>query len=216
MTEAKWQVSDDPNPMLDLLRETGRACDRKVRLFAVAFCRRDWNLLVDAASRKAVEAAELFADGRITDTERERAARTAGNAASQIGGRDVPDVAKFAATAAWYTAAYGAWAAARTTCDADAMDWYSANQIIPPHPPLLRDIFGNPFRQVTFEPDWRTSTVHSLASTIYAERAFDRLPVLADALQDAGCEHADILDHCRGPGPHVRGCWVVDLVLGKS
>ena len=78
---------------------------------------------------------------------------------------------------------------------------------------LVRDIFGNPFRPITFGPKWRTSTVVALASGIYQERAFDRLPILADALQDAGCEHPDILGHCRGPGPHARGCFVVDLLL---
>ena len=81
---------------------------------------------------------------------------------------------------------------------------------------MIRDIAGNPFRPVTFAPEWRTSTVLGIAETIYADRTFGNLPVLADALEDAGCEHADILSHCRGPGPHVRGCWVVDLVLGKS
>jgi hypothetical protein len=83
-------------------------------------------------------------------------------------------------------------------------------------PSLLRDIFGNPFRPVAPEPSWRTSTVVALAEGIYTDRAFDRLPILADALQDAGCDNADVLDHCRGSGPHVRGCWVVDLVLGKA
>ena len=81
---------------------------------------------------------------------------------------------------------------------------------------VLRDIFGNPFRPVTADRSWLTSTVVSLAQGIYAERAFDRLPILADALQDAGCEHPDVLGHCRGSGPHVRGCWVVDLLLGKT
>jgi hypothetical protein len=81
---------------------------------------------------------------------------------------------------------------------------------------LIRDIFGNPFRAVALEPSWLTSTVVALADGIYAERAFDRLPILADALQDAGCDTGDVLDHCRGPGPHARGCWVVDLLLGKS
>ena len=81
---------------------------------------------------------------------------------------------------------------------------------------LARDIFGNPFRPVPFDPAWRTTAVVPLAEGIYAERAFDRLPVLADALQDAGCEDEELLGHCRGPGPHVRGCWVVDLVLGKE
>jgi hypothetical protein len=81
---------------------------------------------------------------------------------------------------------------------------------------FLRDIFGNPFRTVAIDPSWLTSTVVSLAEGIYTDRAFDRLTILADALQDAGCDDPDILDHCRGPGPHVRGCWVVDLVLGKG
>ena len=66
------------------------------------------------------------------------------------------------------------------------------------------------------DPQWLTSTVVAVAQGIYVDRAFNRLPILADALQDVGCEHAKILTHCRGPGPHVRGCWVVDLVLGKS
>ena len=64
--------------------------------------------------------------------------------------------------------------------------------------------------------EWVTPTVRALAEGIYADRAFDRLPILADALQDAGCDDADVLAHCRGPWPHVRGCWVVDLVLGKG
>jgi hypothetical protein len=81
---------------------------------------------------------------------------------------------------------------------------------------LVRDIFGNPFRPVAIDPAWRTETVLALARGIYEERAFDRMPILADALQDAGCTNEDVLGHCRGPGPHVRGCWVVDLVLGKS
>jgi hypothetical protein len=80
----------------------------------------------------------------------------------------------------------------------------------------LRDIFGNPFRPVNADPVWLTSTVVSLAEGMYAERAFDRLPILADALQDAGCDHPDILSHCRSDSTHVRGCWVVDLILGKE
>jgi hypothetical protein len=81
---------------------------------------------------------------------------------------------------------------------------------------LVRDCFGNPFRPVTLDPSWLTSTVVSLAEGIYADRAFDRLPILADALQDAGCDNPEVLDHCRAPGPHVRGCWVVDLILGNG
>jgi len=80
----------------------------------------------------------------------------------------------------------------------------------------IRDIFGNPFRPVAFSPSWRTDTAVTLAQQMYDSREFGAMPILADALQDAGCDSADVLDHCRGPGPHVRGCWVVDLVLGKE
>jgi hypothetical protein len=81
---------------------------------------------------------------------------------------------------------------------------------------VSRCIFGNPFRPISADPNWFTSTVATLASGIYADRAFDRMPILADALEEAGCDSREVLDHCRGVGPHVRGCWVVDLVLGKK
>ncbi|MBA4192540.1 MAG: hypothetical protein C0467_31620 [Planctomycetaceae bacterium] len=78
-------------------------------------------------------------------------------------------------------------------------------------------MFGNPFRSIVVDPSWLTSTVLSLAKGIYTDRAFERLPILADALQDAGCDSVEILQHCRDESlTHVRGCWVVDLVLGKS
>lgn len=82
---------------------------------------------------------------------------------------------------------------------------------------FLRDIFGNPFRPLACEPAWRTSTVVALAEGIYADRAFDRMPILADALQDAGCDSDDILAHCRDTQlTHVRGCWVIDLLTGRA
>src|SRR5262249_7361033 len=81
---------------------------------------------------------------------------------------------------------------------------------------LVRDIFGNPFRPVVFDPRWRSSDAVGLARAIYDDRAFDRLPILVDALMDAGCADEQVIAHCRGDGPHVRGCWVVDLVLGKE
>ena len=80
----------------------------------------------------------------------------------------------------------------------------------------LRDVVGNPFRPVAFAPEWLTSDVLALARQMYESRDFGAMPILADALQDAGCDNTDVLNHCRGDGPHVRGCWVVDLVLGKS
>jgi hypothetical protein len=81
---------------------------------------------------------------------------------------------------------------------------------------LARDIFGNPFRPVAFSPAWRTDTAVALARQMYGSRDFGAMPILADALQEAGCDSEEVLSHCRGPGPHVRGCWVVDLVLGKE
>ncbi|VTR95727.1 Uncharacterized protein (Fragment) OS=uncultured bacterium PE=4 SV=1 [Gemmata massiliana] len=82
--------------------------------------------------------------------------------------------------------------------------------------PLLRDIIGSPHRPVLFLRSWRTQTATLLARQMYDSRDFSAMPILADALQDAGCSNADVLNHCHGAGLHVRGCWVVDLVLGKS
>ena len=95
------------------------------------------------------------------------------------------------------------------------MGW-TATDPVAPLTTLLRCIFGNPFRPVAFAPHWRSETAVSLATGIYDERAFDRLPILADALEEAGCDNADVLAHCRGDGPHARGCWVVDGVLGRE
>jgi hypothetical protein len=81
---------------------------------------------------------------------------------------------------------------------------------------VLRDIAGNPFVPVVFDVCWRTEAVVGLARGMYESRDFGPLPVLADALEDAGCADPSVLAHCRGGGPHVRGCWVVDLVLGKE
>ena len=82
---------------------------------------------------------------------------------------------------------------------------------------LVREVFGNPFRPVAFDPAWRTDTAVSLARQMYEAREFSAMPILADALQDAGCDNDDVLSHCRAANQiHVRGCWVVDLVLGKE
>jgi hypothetical protein len=82
---------------------------------------------------------------------------------------------------------------------------------------LFRDVFNNPFRPVAFDPAWRTGTSAALAKTMYDSRDFAAMPIFADALEEAGCDVPDVLTHCRDPkGVHVRGCWVVDLVLGKS
>ncbi len=85
--------------------------------------------------------------------------------------------------------------------------------------PLLQDIFGNPFHKPSLDPAWLAwdnGLVRKLAQAIYDERAFERLPILADALEDAGCADADLLNHCRQPGMHVRGCWVIDLLTERA
>src|SRR5262249_24211602 len=81
---------------------------------------------------------------------------------------------------------------------------------------LVREVLGNPFRPAGCEPAWRTETALALARRVYDERAFERLPILADALEDAGCDGAGLLAHLRGGGDHVRGCWALDLVLGLA
>jgi hypothetical protein len=81
---------------------------------------------------------------------------------------------------------------------------------------LVREVFGNPFRPVVANPSWLTSNVVALAETIYQDRSFSIMPILADALMDAGCNNEDILKHCRQPCEHVRGCWVLDLLTGRK
>jgi hypothetical protein len=81
---------------------------------------------------------------------------------------------------------------------------------------LLRECFGNPFRPVAIDPTWRTPAVVALAAAVYDERRFEELPILADALEEAGCGSADLLTHLRAGGEHALGCWAVDAVLGKS
>jgi hypothetical protein len=81
---------------------------------------------------------------------------------------------------------------------------------------LIRDIFGNPFRPVASDPAWLSTPVVDLARTMYESRDFLAMPILGDALEEAGCSDADVLAHCRGDGPHTRGCWVVDAILKKD
>jgi hypothetical protein len=100
-----------------------------------------------------------------------------------------------------------------TRSEEDMRDWMKVDCN------LIRDLLGNPFRPVKVKKAWLTwnaRTIPAIAQAIYDDRTFDRLPILADALEEAGCDNADMLSHLRGPGPHVRGCWAVDLILGKA
>ena len=226
MTEQEWLECADPKPMLGYLE--GKGSDRKLRLFAVACCRQVWHLLSDERSRNAVEFGEQFADGLAIDDE-----RVVVHSKADIGG-DYFDaeagidprfgivVVTQDAVADPEKVRFGLegwrWAAGMLCPRTEDYDSLLASETLEfvRLCDCLRCIFGNPFRPITVDPVWLTPTVVSLATAIYDERAFDRLPILADALEDAGCDNADILNHCRQPGEHVRGCWAVDLVLGKS
>jgi hypothetical protein len=207
MHEALWLKCQKPKVMLRHLRD--RASDRKLRLFACACCRCLWDLLVRKPSRRVVEVAEQFADGLATRPD----LRAAGKAAQ-------PDFRRYnsertqiiqAADAARACAYADGWTAAHVATSYAQYTGPPASQ----QADLLRDICGNPFRPIEVPPAWLTADVKGLTRAIYDERAFDRLPILGDALEEAGCDNAAILEHCRGPGPHVRGCWAIDLLAGK-
>ena len=230
MTDAEWLICVKPGAMQSFVDD--KISSRKLRLFACACCRMIWEQVTDARSRRAVESAEQFVDGFVTEEECQQAADEAFevNPVSldrEANGRHAAAFAAFDAanleegnrpSQAQGSVMYAVAFLAGFPWDAEKqMERQMARQEIErKQADVLRCVVGNPFRPVTIDPRSLTSTVHSLAAGIYTERAFDRMPILADALEEAGCDHADILNHCRGDGPHVRGCWVVDLLLGKE
>lgn len=216
MTEREWHACEDPLAMFRKLR--CRFMHRKLRLFAVACCRCNCHYFTDQRSTHAIEVAEQHADGKVSDSELRRAfegAYAVHAEAFAIHGKEGACVewgaANVAEPSAFTAAKNASWMSA-TRRNATALP--GADFAIQGN--LVRDIFGNPFRPVTLDSRWLSSTVLDLARTIYDERLFDRMPILADALMDAGCDNKEILNHCRENGPHVRGCWVVDLLLGKE
>jgi hypothetical protein len=259
VTEDEWLACDDPNSMMSHVSVGGRVSERKLRLFAVACCRRIWHLLVHDASREAVDVGERFADGQASNEELDDAYQEADDVwqllqyafnglvpqpdneyAQAVTAAGVHPFAAAEATeapiavvendadalAAYIPAARAvAWAGASTDYDPDAQAkaLEAAAQA-----ELFRDLCGplafRPLAPVAPELlDWNDGVVHRLAEEIYVVRkmpegTFDagRLAVLADALEDAGCTDADVVAHLRSPGPHVRGCWVIDWLLGKE
>jgi hypothetical protein len=206
------------------------ASERKLRLAACAFCRRIWPFLLDNRSRRALEVSEAFADSEATIAELQEAESSAEVALEEIwatsaealerSGRTFPreraiDGATAVRKAAWQPDLYEAWRTVQQVIISAGGSEECETSKEQPVSQIIREIFGNPFRPATADPAWLTATVVSLATAIYDDRAFDRLPILADALEDAGCTNEEILNHCRQPGEHVRGCWAVDLVLGK-
>ena len=218
MNEAEWLACGDPGPMLVFLR--GGASERKLRLFACACCRRLWHLLVSNSARQAVEVAERHADGRADDAEA-AAASAALAYLRRPPGAGPQSFFAHAAVSYLFAAAEGG----PVSCAAAVSSWASGadrsyDVAHAAQASLLRDIFGSPFRAPPrLNPAWLAwegGTVRNLAAAVYAGPDFDRLPIVADALEEAGCDAAEFLAHLRGPGPHARGCWALDLLLGKS
>ena len=218
MTEAEWVSATDPTPMLEFLR--GKASDRKLRLFAVACCLR----LLDRAqvsqrAKREVQVAERYADSLASPGELEEARCYSNSTAEHAcmntteaeGGVIMADCA--AGNAAWAAAEHGA-----QPPDHNGLSpVFNARLIVEQssQSKIVRCIF-NPFHPISLNPSWQTSTVLALAQGIYQDRAFDRLPILADALQDASCDNPDLLNHLRSEGPHTRGCWALDLLLNRE
>jgi hypothetical protein len=221
MTESEWLASADPTPMLRYLSDE-QTSERKMRLLACACCRRIWHLLPDPRSRSAVEVAERFADDRATRLELARARVRAFEA---VKGRSGPDWGAY-----WTTSVKAAgpiWNvfAAASVVDREIVRRTEAEYHADLAGEFLRqvalvyDVIGNPFRLSRLDPHclaWDRGLVRHLAEGIYEDRAFERMPVLGDALEDAGCSDQNILDHCRSGSEHVRGCWVLDLLLNKQ
>jgi hypothetical protein len=242
MTEAEWLASTDPTPLAAWLN--ARVSERKARLYLAACCRRRLDLFPDAYCRAAIECGERFADGAATldelqattdDILRNRFSVPATTTA-EAAVRTTTQAAVYAAAPVRLLAADGLKGQANWLALVGAAQGFLLGGVYhaelargaaggaavakeaerAAQADLLRDIVGNPFRPAAVDPRWRTAEAVELARAIYDDRAFDRLPLLADALRDAGCTDEVILAHCRSEGPHARGCWVVDLLLGRE
>ena len=232
MTESEWLASTDPFAMLVWLRDSG-VVGRRLHLFACACVRAIWPLLTDPRSRAAAAAAEAAADGRLPVDELRHARKLSHRARMKT-----PDNFSTPAAAAHALLIpdthFGGIGLAMhvSLLVRDAEDGFRGSHgryfnaadpfYAPSHPVqanLLRDIFGNPFWPVACRAEWlewNEGVVVKMARTIYEERAVDRLPILADALEDSGCGEVTILDHLRDPAAHVKGCWVIDALTGRS
>jgi hypothetical protein len=216
MTEAQWLAAKHPTTLL----ESGHCADpRKHGLFGCASARRVLHFLTDPRFERGLRGREAQLDnpGNYVGLR-----NIASRAQSDLSGREAPERERRAARSVYWACAADPRQAAEEARFAIGVDTFSTHLFAVDNEEILqaeivRDLFGNPFRPLTFEDRWRTDTVVSLASTMYEAREFSAMPILADALQDAGCDNADILAHCRDTSlTHVRGCWVVDLVLGKK
>jgi len=182
--EERWLTCTDPEPMRQFI--CNRTSERKRLLYVAAWFRCGTHRIWDRRSWEAVEVAEQYADGLASDGDFDRA----GSGTLMM--KAIP-----------------------------IFMGYHYRTFHTQYALLLRDVVGNPFHPVTLDPAWRTPVIRALATAAYEDRSLpsgvldpDRLAVLSDALEDAGCDNAEILSHLRGPWPHVRGCWALDLLLG--
>ena len=200
---------------------------RKLRLLNVAACQSVWRLFTIADCRRAIEVGERAAEGKASRAE---ADQFLGRANAQLRSTHSPAQRRNQWNAAAFTASLRAGVEAviivmGAVADMRCREWgvvdltrfnklrEEADRDLAE---IFREIFPNPFQPIAIDPRWLTSNVVDLSSAIYAERAFHLMPILADALMDAGCDSEEVIHHCRGDGPHVRGCWVVDLLTGRS
>jgi hypothetical protein len=213
MTEAEWLACTEPLEMLDFLR-LAQPSERKMRLFACACCRRVAHFFTRGPELgQALEVSERYADGGVSRESLAEAAQAAARAAAEYpGGASETDFTG----ADQKVAVEGVAAAVRGDChDAVFAAWYAADSRRREDiAALARDLFGNPFRPANLGA-WRTPDALALATAIYREAAFERLPILADALEEAGCTDEAALRHGRQGGLHARGCWLLDALLGN-
>lgn len=214
MTETDWLAYDDPERLLQFLRN--RASERKLRLLAYACCRRVEHLL-DVRSRSLLDLLERQVEGTATevgvafaqDLHDGSVAEAKPYTASHIAGNMVNAAKVGAAWPAAWNVVGEARRALRFSHQGNTYEEARAQA------DLVREICGNPFRPVVLHPTAITPEIAAVAQSIYERRSFDRLPELAGLLEAAGCREVDLLGHLRGPGPHVPGCFALDLILRK-
>lgn len=211
MSEAEWLAATDWRQMRPNVK-LGKANPRKVRLFSVACCRRIAHLFEDPRTDEVLDLCEQFADGLVARKRLDKAEEASLTAIREAVNKFGPNALAWARDAPWRTARNdGPWEGAESCLRALAPDTKDELRV---QTALFRDIFGNPFRRVRREQAWLTPDVLALARAMYDAREFSAAPILADALQDAGCDNELVLQHCRDlSAVHVRGCWVVDLLL---
>jgi hypothetical protein len=202
---------------------TSKVTARKARLYACAWGYLLWDRMIDERSRQALITAERYADGHtdLSDLPLAFNAAQAARRSIHVAFRGHRKMARRPARAAG--ANKNAAEVARNAADPNKRyrlsSYRDTDKTVFALSNIVRDLFGNPFRTVSLDPSWTAwndGASTKLAQAIYEEAAYSRLPLLADALEDAGCTYADILAHCRTPGEHVRGCLVVDLLLGQK